>query len=98
MHEIRDVERDRLNRRIRILDKETARELKRYRNRISKHASVERRNQSFVFVPRGQSGFLEGADVVSLCHILLDVQGVPEDPDLNHPPLHTTNTQYSVLR
>lgn len=80
-----DRERDRLNRRIRILDKDTARGLKHYRNRISKHSAVMARNRGFVFVPRGQSGFMEGVDVIALCHVYLDERHIPEDPGPDHP-------------
>ena len=78
-----DHERDRLNRRIRILPKELARQLKHYRNRISTRKAVESRGGHYVFVPKGNSGFVEGADVVSLCHSYLDQHNVPENPSLN---------------
>ena len=86
-YDARSLERDRLNRRIRILPKELARQLKHYRNRISRHAAVEQRGSAFVFVPKGSSGFMEGADVVSLCHQFLDQRQIPTHPDLNHPKL-----------
>lgn len=77
---INDQERSRLNNRIRIIDKSLARDLKHHRNRVSKQGAVERRGVPMVFVPRGDSGFFEGADVVELCHKFLDEHQVPANP------------------
>lgn len=78
-----DAERARLNRRIRVLDKDLARDLKHYRNRISKQGAVDRRGASMTFVPRGDSGFMEASDVIPLCHEFLDEHGIPADPGLD---------------
>lgn len=72
-------ERQRFNRRLRLLDKSLSSELKGYRQRISKPAAVEKRGVGTIFVPSGTSGFLEGADVIQLCHQFLDEHGVPHD-------------------
>lgn len=69
-------ERARLNQRIRILPKTVARELKAYRQKISSIGAVNRRGASMVFVPRGNSGFMEGADVIPLCHQFLDARNI----------------------
>lgn len=88
----RSDERNRLNRRIRILPKELAVDLKYYRKNISSMGAVQRRHAAVVFIPReGQSGFLEAEDVVPLCHKFLDQFQVPVDPDLNHPKLTQVN-------
>ena len=72
-------ERDRLNRRIRGLSKEVARDRKHFRNRISRQGAAARRGVSMQFVPRGDSGFFEPSDVISLCHEFLDKQGIAAD-------------------
>lgn len=86
-YDTRSRERDRLNRRIRILPKELARQLKHYRNRISTPGAIKRREVAYVYVPKGNSGFFEGADVVALCHSFLDNHQIPQDPDLDSPKL-----------
>lgn len=73
-------ERQRLNRRIRILPKEVARELRYYRDRISKHSAVEARGVARIYVPAGRTGYLEGEDVVPLCHAFLDERGIEGNP------------------
>lgn len=81
----RDTERARLNRRIRILPKDVARELKYYRQRISSKTAIEERDVAMTFVPKGTSGFFEGADVVELCHKFLDDRGIEiNPPEPNH--------------
>ena len=81
-------ERDRLNRRIRGLSKEVARDLKHFRNRISKQGAAERRGVAMQFVPRGDSGFFEPTDVIPLCHAFLDERGIVVDPTVEDAALH----------
>lgn len=80
-----DEERDRLNRRIRVLPKSLSRELKSYRQRISSPAAIDRRGAARIFVPKGDSGFFEGEDVISLCHAFLDERNIPYDPTTEVP-------------
>lgn len=72
----KDQERNRLNQRIRVLSKDDARALKRYRQHISSPSSIRRRAVAMVFVPRNTSGFFEGSDVIELCHKFLDERNV----------------------
>lgn len=75
-----DRERARLNRRIRILPKPIARDLKNYRQHISSPTSVRKRDVAMVFVPKdNRTGFFEAADVIELCHKFLDERQVSEE-------------------
>lgn len=78
-------ERDRLNRRIRVLPKSLARELKSYRQRISSPTAIDRRGAARIFVPKGDSGFFEGEDVIALCHAFLDEREVENNPQVDTP-------------
>lgn len=78
-------ERARLNRRIRILPKPLSRELKRYRHKINAGTAIDARGVGRVFIPKGDSGFFEGEDVISLCHAFLDQAGVEADPPEDAP-------------
>lgn len=73
-------ERQRLNRRIRVTPKEIASELRKYRDRISKLHAVEARGAASVYVPAGKTGYMEGEDVVPLCHAFLDERGIEKNP------------------
>lgn len=78
-------ERQRLNRRIRILPKDVASELRNYRDRISKLSALEERGVPRIYVPAGRTGYLEGEDVVPLCHKFLDERGIVIDPPAPKP-------------
>lgn len=71
------AERDRLNRRIRILPKDKARSLKSYRQYISRNTNVRKRGVAHAFIPRAKGGYFEAVDVVSKCHEFLDNLDVP---------------------
>jgi hypothetical protein len=73
-------ERQRLNRRIRLLSKDLGAELRKFRTRISKQRAVEERGAACVYVPAGRTGYMEGEDVVPLCHAFLDEKGIDKNP------------------
>ncbi|QVD49253.1 hypothetical protein LUCX_183 [Xanthomonas phage vB_XciM_LucasX] len=69
-----EAERARLNRRIRILPKDVARALRNYRNHVTKAGKTP--DIAMTFVPRGNAGFFEPADVVQRCHAFLDQHNI----------------------
>lgn len=72
-------ERDRLQRRIKVADQDTRRQLKHYRNRIVRPKAVEARGVDFAYVKYNGRSFFEPADTLELCHQFLDEQGVSSE-------------------
>lgn len=86
-------ERDRLNRRIRILPKEISVKLKKNRERWGRQRAVESRGAKMIYVHYSDGGgFAEAHDLVALCHEFLDTFNVPADPSLDEPKMQYLGT------
>ena len=79
-------ERQRFNRRLRLIPKELSKKLRNYRQSISSEAAIDRRGVGKVVVYSNKGSYDEGEDVLRLCHEFLDQHHIPADIETVNTP------------